>query len=236
MSPENTIDHSAFERRWEHAINSGRVQLGNLSLNIDFLEKTAQIEAGKKVLELGCGAGNLASWLKTKDVHVIASDISQTAVEHARQLHPDIEFRVHPAQDLPYEDHTFDIVMSFDVLEHLPDVDQHLSEVRRVLKPGGSYLLQTPNKLTNSVFETLHCRSMAWKKYHPSLHSYGQLRRRLNRHGFSFHCIKMNTMSEFMLKKIKKVGLPPCLFAWINFRYFPYRLQTNFFVIARKKD
>lgn len=236
MCQDKTKENPVYERRWEHAINSGRIQLGNLQTNFDFLERTGLIATDKKLLELGCGSGQLASFLQKKSVSIIASDISETAIEHARKLHPEVDFRAHSAEELPYKDNSFDIVMSFDVLEHLPNVDQHLCEVQRVLKPNGHYLLQTPNKLSNATFETLKCRSMAWKKFHPSLHFYGQLRRRLNRNGFSFRCVKMNTMNEFAIKKIKKIGLPGWLFAWINFRYMPFRLQTNFYVIAQKTE
>ena len=57
--------------------------------------------------------------------------------------------------DLPFADQSFDTVLSFDVFEHIPDSDKHLREVRRVLKNGGQYLLQTPNKWTNIPFELL---------------------------------------------------------------------------------
>ena len=187
-------------------------------------------------MELGCGSGQLASFFYKKGVSIIASDISETAIDHARKLYPDVMFQTHSAEELPYEDGSFDIVMSFDVLEHLPNVDQHLREVRRVLKPDGYYLFQTPNKLSNAIFETLKCRSMAWKKYHPSLHYYGQLKHRLKRNRFRPKCVKMDTMNEFAIKKIKKIGLPGWLLAWINFRYMPFRLQTNFYVIAQKND
>ena len=234
MHPENK-EHTAAERSWQHAIKSGIANRGNLQVNLDFLEETGLINANEKVLELGCGSGNLASVLHKKGVSIIASDISQTAIDHAEKQHPDIDFRVHSADKLPYDDQSFDSVMSFDVLEHLPDVDQHLSEVRRVLKPNGCYLFQTPNKLSNATFETLKCRSMAWKKYHPSLHFYGQLKRRLKQNGFCPKFVKMNTMNEFSVNKFKRIGLPGWLFSWINFRYVPFWLQTNFYVIAQKE-
>ena len=232
----NRFDSIASERSWQDAIERGITNRGNLQVNLDFLKQTGLINAHQKVLELGCGTGNLAHFLRTTGVAVIGSDIAQTAINHARQCYPDMDFRAHSAEELPYEDGSFDIVMSFDVLEHLPNVDQHLREVRRVLKPGGCYLLQTPNKLSNAVFETLKCRSLEWKRYHPSLHFFGQLKKRLTGNGFRCQCIKMNTMNEFAVNKIKKIGLPGWLFAWINFRYLPFRLQTNFYVIAQKPE
>jgi ubiquinone/menaquinone biosynthesis C-methylase UbiE len=222
------------ERSWQHGIPSGITNRGNLQVNLDFLEQTGLLSAGQKALELGCGTGNLASCLQSQGILMVASDISETAIEHARRIHPEIAFRIHAAEELPYDDGAFDLVMSFDVLEHLSNVDQHLNEVYRVLKNNGYYLLQTPNKFCNAAFETLKCRSMEWKKYHPSLHFYGQLKRRLKQNGFYSHFVKMNTMNEFAINKIKRIGLPGWLFSWINFEYMPFRLQTNFYVIAKK--
>lgn len=234
MDLKNTTENSVYERRWKYAIDSGNIHLGNLQVNLDFLEATSLITPGKTGLELGCGAGKLVSLLHQKGVSMIGSDISKTAVDHARTLYPEIDFRAHSAEDLPYDDKTFDLVMSFDVLEHLTDVDQHLAEVLRVLKDNGYYLCQTPNKFSNVIFETLKTRSMEWKKYHPSLHYFGQLKRRLEKNGFHPQFVKMNTMNEYAVKKFQRVGLPGWLFRWIDFRYMPFRLQTNFYVIAQK--
>ncbi len=229
-------ENSVYERRWKYAIDTDNIQLGNLQVNLEFLEATTLITSGKSGLELGSGAGKLASLLQERGISIIGSDISETAVEHARKLYPAVDFRAHSAENLPYDDNTFDLVMSFDVLEHLSDVDRHLGQVRRVLKDNGHYLCQTPNKFSNVIFETLKTHSMQWKKYHPSLHYYGQLKRRLEKNGFDPQFVKMNTMNEYAVKKFERIGLPGWLFRWINFRYVPFRLQTNFYVIARKTD
>lgn len=234
MSSKDIAEKSAYECCWENAIESGKINRGNLQINFEFLMQSGLIKSGQKALELGCGSGNLASLLYDEGISIIGSDISQSAVDHARQQYPKIDFKVHSADALPYDNQTFDLVMSFDVFEHLPDVDRHLSEVRRVLKNNGYYVLQTPNKFSNIIFETLKTRSLAWKKYHPSLHFFSQLKRRLKKNGFDPQFIKMNTMNEFAANKFQRVGLPGWLFKWIDFRYMPFRLQTNFYVIAKK--
>ena len=84
----------------------------------------------------------------------------------------------------------FDIVLSFDVLEHIPDVDAHLSEARRVLKSNGFYLFQTPNKLTNVPFEIIKNRSLTkHKEHHCSLQTFWSLKRLLAAHGFEFRFV-----------------------------------------------
>ena len=105
----------------------------------------------------------------------------------------------------------------------------------RVLRPGGYYLFQTPNKYSNIIFETLQTRSLQWRHYHPSLHSPGQLRRRLSRHGFEARFVKMNPINEFTIKKFKKLGPIGNIFNYINFHRMPLALQTNLYVIAQKK-
>ena len=77
----------------------------------------------------------------------------------SQELFGDLPYTVMNQSDLPFDDDCFDVVLSFDVFEHIPEPDQHLREVARVLKPNGCYLLQTPNKWTNSVFETIRWRS-----------------------------------------------------------------------------
>ena len=223
-----------YEKRWQKAIATGVEQAGNLELNLAFLEETGLLAPNKTMLELGCGLGKLTNALHQKGLNITGSDISQTAVDYAAGTYPDIPWRVLGAENLPFEDGCFDLVLSFDVLEHLHNVDSHLNEVRRVLKPNGSYLLQTPNKLTNIIFETLKQRSLYWRTYHPSLHSYRGLRRRLMRHGFVPQFLKMNTMNAYTLRKLQKIGLPKAAFGWIDFRRLPVRMQTNFYVVAEK--
>ena len=136
---------------------------------------------------------------------------------------------------MPYENESFDIVLSFDLFEHIAKIDKHVSEVHRVLREGGHYLFQTPNKYSNMVFETLYHKSLKWRRAHPSLHSPGQLKRRLTKHGFKMQYVKMNPINEFTLDKLKKrFGILGNIFKRINFYRLPIFLQPNLYVIARK--
>ena len=106
------------------------------------------------------------------------------AIEYGRGKYAGVRLDVQPAEELPFEDGAFDVVLSFDLFEHIARIDRHVGEVRRVLKPGGYYLFQTPNKWSNAIFETLAHKTLKWRRVHPSLHTPGQLRRRLAEHGF----------------------------------------------------
>jgi ubiquinone/menaquinone biosynthesis C-methylase UbiE len=139
---------------------------------------------------------------------------------------------------MPIKDSFFDIVLSFDVLEHIPDVDAHLSEVRRVLKPGGFYLFQTPNKLTNVPFEILKNRSLTkHKTYHCSLQTFWSLKGLLVTHGFEFRFIKIPVMNEFMERKVARVlgRAGGMLMRIVDVDRLPLPIRTNFYVEGRAK-
>ena len=139
---------------------------------------------------------------------------------------------------LPFPDASFDVVLSFDVFEHIPDSDAHLREVRRVLTRSGCYLLQTPNKWTNAVFETVRWRSFTrWREDHCSLHSRRQLIRRLTAHGFEPTFVDVPVVTPFFKAKVRRyLGVPGvALLTVVNPDRLPGPLRTNFYVRARRQ-
>ena len=106
---------------------------------------------GRKVLDLGCGTGYGTAAIATSAAEAVGVDISGTAVRQAsdRFNQENLTFtRISPVEDapLPFENGSFDVVLSFQVVEHVPDVAAYLAEVRRVLRPGGTFLCVTPER------------------------------------------------------------------------------------------
>lgn len=105
--------------------------------------------AGMKVLELGCGtAGGWAagSARLPEGVEVILSDFSPLMLQEARDTLRDetiFSFEQIDAQNIPCPDGAFDIVIANHMLYHVPDMERALAEIRRVLKPGGSFYAST---------------------------------------------------------------------------------------------
>jgi SAM-dependent methyltransferase len=107
------------------------------------------LTAGGRVLDYGCGTGYGAARIARVARRVDAVDVDEDAIAHARERHRrgNLEFvRVGPSDPLPFGDRVFDAVLSFQVLEHVGDTARYLSEARRVLAPGGTLVLVTPDR------------------------------------------------------------------------------------------
>ncbi len=93
------------------------------------------------LLEIGCGAGrNLRAFRRYRpDLVLHGVDLSQIALDDAHRAGGGMTYTRGDALHLPYPDRAFDIVVLFDLLEHVPDVGQAVAEIARVLKPGGRF-------------------------------------------------------------------------------------------------
>ncbi len=108
-----------------------------------------EIDDGSKLLELGCGAGDM--WKCQHDAvakcaKLILSDFSEGMVQRTKEnlrAYENIEYRVVDIQEIPFDNNSFDIVIANMMLYHVPDLPKGLSEVRRVLKPGGKFYCAT---------------------------------------------------------------------------------------------
>ncbi|MCR4713896.1 MAG: methyltransferase domain-containing protein [Treponemataceae bacterium] len=126
-----------------------------------------KIPSGAKVLELGCGTGNM--WQNRAEIiakcsELVLSDFSEgmikTAQDNLKQF-SEVSYKVIDIQDIPFEDDHFDVVIANMMLYHVPDLQQALSEVKRVLKADGTFYAATYGE--HGIIEFLS----------KSLHAYG---------------------------------------------------------------
>lgn len=103
----------------------------------------------KRVLDAACGAGYGSAALAAQASFVAALDISFEAVEDARRTYggPNLVFLTARAEQMPFRDGAFDLIVAFEVIEHLEDWRALLCEARRLLAPGGQFIVSTPNRL-----------------------------------------------------------------------------------------
>lgn len=162
---ENTL-----KTQYENSSNiSARINLHTLySTNklgwFSWVYEQCPIKAGAKVLEIGCGSGAL--WKENfdklpNDINIILNDISEGMLRDTRReltkysgsdndeevLHADnnltFDFHAFDCSNIPYDDESFDIVIANHVLFYCDDIEKVLSEVRRVLKSGGTFICST---------------------------------------------------------------------------------------------
>ena len=103
------------------------------------------------ILEFGCGVGLLSALLAKKGYTVTGVDISEQFIQSAKKKFgnlPSLAYRTIRGLPLPYLEGSFDLVVTSAVLEHCTGIDAILLEFRRVLKPQGLLIIETPNMLS----------------------------------------------------------------------------------------
>ena len=104
---------------------------------------------GKRVLEIGCGRGVFARELAERGADLVVADFSPAAVRLAEERLRDrgVETLVADIQAIPFPDDSFDVVISQETVEHVPEPERALAELVRVTRRGGTLILTGPNYL-----------------------------------------------------------------------------------------
>jgi ubiquinone/menaquinone biosynthesis C-methylase UbiE len=120
-----------------------------------FYKFASQFVNAKYVLDVGCGYGyGIEYMLRKGATFCIGLDYSKKAIKFAKMNYQDtnLQYYVMDATNLSYfHDQSFDVVLSIEVIEHLPDANKHICEISRVMKSGGILVLSTPNKEMTSA-------------------------------------------------------------------------------------
>ena len=125
----------------------------------------AQLADGRRVLDAASGEGYGSAVLSAAGAaRVTGVDLNPDAVEHARERYG-LNFEVADVAALPHQDDSFDLVVSFETIEHVADPAAALSELRRVLAEDGTLLISTPNSHEYLVENEFHTREFTHEEF-----------------------------------------------------------------------
>lgn len=131
---------------------------------------------GLKILDVGCGGGFTCEFLAARNAQVFGIDQSQVCIEaakkHAAFSQLNIDYQHSFSKALPYPNNFFDTVICVDVLEHVADLKQTVTEIYRVLKPGGLFCFDTVNRTLKSYFIMIWLLEDILKKIPRGIHDW----------------------------------------------------------------
>lgn len=162
----------------------------------------------QRALEFGCGIGWMTALLAEAGIDTLGIDLSETKIAHARKTYPHARFEVMEMNPGTFPPGSFDLVVSNQVLEHVPDVHAVLDMLFQVTRPGGRAFFSVPNGhgLYCLLYDKLPA-SLGRQGEHEQFHGLRQWRTIFGSHGFR----TVGVLTQNVLP----------------YRLFPPRLQRN---------
>ena len=196
-------------------------------------------ESRLKILEIGCGCGFLLGKLQRMGLEAYGLDISYFALRKARQNLMNISLIRGNAKNLPFIEKCFDIVVMFEVIEHLKNPLQAFRECRRVLKDCGYIILTTPNKyglrnLLVNLSRVLRIDDLFFpldkEDIHVNIFNINEMRNLLKKGGFNNISI-LFFQGGIYLPKIYERRISCCL---LSCYFFNFPFATSLLAFAAK--
>jgi len=152
----------------------------------------SQVTMQEPILDLGCGDGEVAG-VAIRNVQPIGVDIQKYQLLAAKRRGTYSGLVQADATVLPFGEETFSTVFSNSSIEHIPDIKSVLSQVARVLRPGGKFVFTVPsNEFASRLFFYHLCERLGWRRL---AERYGT---RVNRRLYHYHCLGINEWAALL--------------------------------------
>jgi SAM-dependent methyltransferase len=182
-----SVRHTGERLVREHYAATAENHLIRLSHEVTWQWAAARLDS-RDVLDFGCGSGEGTAAMAAHAASIVGVDVAGDAIAHASEYNAGPNIRYERIDGgVPWPDSSFDVVCSFQVLEHVDDPDAYLAEARRLLRPGGLLLLATPDRRTR-----LLSGQQPWNRWHLREWDPAGLERLLGRH---FDGVEVLTMT-----------------------------------------
>lgn len=189
-------------------------------MHIATYEYAKSFVKGKKVLDYGCGSGYGTQMLSEAAEKVIGVDISREAIDFAQKnyLSPNLEFKTIPE----VLNEKFDIITSFQVIEHVPNDIQYVDHLKKLLNPGGYLLISTPDK-TNRLFNYIQ---HPWNIFHLKEYTAQSLQKLLQKHFDKVEVLKIGSDSDLVLEEISRTKKQKIITLPCTLSIYPYPVRV----------
>lgn len=180
---------------------------------------------GKKVLDFGCGSGYGTRRISEFAQEAQGVDVASDAVEYAkaRYRNDNLHFlQIDPQSPLPFPDGSFDVLLSFQVIEHVSDDDAYLREAHRLLKPGGTLVVITPDRESR-----LLPGQKPWNRWHLREYAMPQLADKIRRRFQLKSELRMGARWEIAATEIRRYTRTKWLTLPVTLPFIPEPLRRG---------
>ncbi|WP_370899795.1 class I SAM-dependent methyltransferase [Chryseobacterium gossypii] len=189
-------------------------------MHIATYEYAKNFASGKKVLDFGCGSGYGAKILSEKADSVTGTDLSQEAVDFAKDKYNSDNLNFITDQELA--DKKFDMITSFQVIEHVENDAEYITRLKGLLNPGGLLLISTPDK-KNRLFNYIQ---KPWNIFHLKEYTSGSLKKLLENHFTQVEILKIGSGSDLVLEEISRTKKQRIITLPCTLSLYPYSLRV----------
>lgn len=210
-------------------------ELYNHLMHIATYQFAARLAYGKKILDFGCGSGYGAHLLAASAFHVTGVDLDESAVKYARDKYT--------ADNLIYKlipeilNEKFDLITSFQVIEHVQNDRAYINKLKGMLNPGGCIMISTPD-MKYRLFKFIQ---KPWNIYHVREYSPESLNKLLKPYFSKIEILKIGSKTELVneeisrTKKQRLISLPFTLFIYPNsVRVFMLNIAATIFQLVKR--
>lgn len=206
-------------------MDANRIDIFNIErceFHKDRYRLACEYTENKNVLDIASGTGYGADILykfgRAKDVYGV--EIDNSSVEYANAVYGSkfVKYIKGSILDIPFNDNSFDILTSFETIEHIKDESRQIEEIKRVLKNNGLYIVSTPNDWDNSNNE-----------FHVKDYDYISIKKLISD---NFEIIKMYNQNSGCSKQEKNHNMPKMIYTTNDNNY---KLAECFIIVAKNK-
>jgi len=186
-----------------------------------------ELVSGKEVLDFGCGTGYGTARLAKHCSRIVGIDISADAISYAQRSFKDSNLQylaIKPveSQRLPFPQSSFDVVLSFQVIEHVRDENAYLAEIKRVLRPGGLFVVATPDRSSR-----LFPLQKPWNMWHLREYSEETFKTLLETQFSTVTIKKMGGKPDVITIETNRTRLLRWIFLPVTFPFVPEAIRVS---------